>query len=204
MLLLGFSFPFVLGFAFLIAKLWIDVSRPSPCAFGTILPKLCVVSSDEIQRYNKIEGKGSGIVRHLRREVRAKQIGVNWGYIRQMAWNTRLFQQATRFEKMKIDPAKSAFDFEPREHLILELVNESADTRRELYKCQITVLVRTILRLDIPQRIFIKLLGQYKHLEQEMLILASMSEDGSYYQMLVDRLGLNDWGLIQGGTSTPA
>lgn len=71
----------------------------------------------------------------------ASQICVVWGYLRQMAWNTKLFQQALWFVKMKIYPAKSALDFESREALILELVDEAAARRWLLVKAQVSMAV---------------------------------------------------------------
>ncbi len=202
-LLLEFSVPVILGLGFVLARLWLDIRRPVPRALGSILPKLCVVSSDEILRYNETEDEEKAAP-HLQREVRWKQICVNWGYLRQMMWNTRLFQQATRFERMKIDPTKSALDYEAREQLALELVDESADMRRELYKWQIRLLMRAMLAQRIDQRVLITLLGQYKQLETEMVTFAGMAEDDCYRQMLIERLGLSGWGLIEGGSSTPA
>jgi hypothetical protein len=115
-----------------------------------------------------------------------------------------LFQRAVRFEKMKIDPVKSALEYEQREILILELVNQADEMRWTLFRAQAVLLLRTMLRLGIEQELFIILLAQYKKLEEDIVALAGMAEDDCYRQMLIERLGLNDWGLIEGGSPGPA
>jgi hypothetical protein len=186
--------PFIVVVAVYIAKYWLDVSRPAPRALGSILPKLCVVSSDEIQLYCGLHEEEPA-ANHLQGELRRSQICVVWGYLRQMAWNTKLFQQALRFEKMKIDPAKSSLDYEPRETLVLELVDEAAARRWLLVKAQMSMAARALLGLNVTQKALKALLAQYKHLEQEIVTLTSMAQDDCYYTMLVERLGLTNWGL---------
>ncbi|HWZ42126.1 MAG TPA: hypothetical protein VNW97_01545 [Candidatus Saccharimonadales bacterium] len=73
-----------------------------------------------------------------------------------------------------------------------------------LFRWQAALLSRVLLGLSIDQQISITLLAHYKHLEQEMITLASLAEDDCYYTMLIERLGLNTWGLAEGGASTPA
>jgi hypothetical protein len=182
------------------ASLYRKLKYPSPLALGCIIPKLCVVGSAEILRYNKKEEDEQRTAKHLRREVRWKQFRVNWGYLCEEASNTMLFQRAVRFEKMKIDPAKSALEYEQREILILELVYQADEMRWTLFRAQAALLVRTMLRLSVDQELFITLLAQYKKLEEDIVALAGMAEDDCYRQMLVERLGLNDWGLIEGGS----
>jgi hypothetical protein len=111
-----------------------------------------------------------------------------------MAWNAKLFKQALRFEKTKIDPAKS-LDSEPRETLVLELVDEAAATRWLLVKAQMSMAAPALLGLNMKQRALKALLAQYKHLEQEIVTLTSMAQDDCYYTMLVERLGLTNWSL---------
>jgi len=182
-------------------SLYRKLKYPSPLALGCIIPKLCVVGSAEILRYNKKEEDEQRTAKHLRREVRWKQFRVNWGYLCEEASNTMLFQRAVRFEKMKIDPVKSALEYEQREILILELVYQADEMRWTLFRAQAALLVRTMLRLSVDQEIFITLLAQYKKLEEDIVALAGMAEDDCYRQMLVERLGLNDWGLIEGGSA---
>ena len=186
------------------ASLYRKLKYPSPLALGCIIPKLCVVGSAEILRYNKKEDDEQRTAKHLWREVRWKQFRVNWGYLCEEASNTMLFQRAVRFEKMKIDPVKSALEYEQREILILELVNQADEMRWTLFRAQAVLLLRTMLRLGIEQELFIILLAQYKKLEEDIVALAGMAEDDCYRQMLIERLGLNDWGLIEGGSPGPA
>jgi hypothetical protein len=49
--------------------------------------------------------------------------------------------------------------------------------------------------LNVKQRALKARLAQYKHLEQEIVTLTSMAQDDCYYTMLVERLGLTNWGL---------
>jgi hypothetical protein len=186
-------------------RLYAKINYPSPLAIGCIIPKVCVVGSVEILHYNQRnieEEQSTG--NHLRREVLWKQFKVNWGYLSEEAWNTTLFQRAVRFEKMKIDPKKSALDYEPREILILELVEQADKMRRMLFRAQANLLLRVIFRLGIDQEMFISVLGYYKKLEEDIVALAGMAEDDCYREMLVERLGLSNWGLIEGGSPEPA
>jgi len=183
---------------------YLKISRPAPLALGCIIPKLCAVGSEEIIRYNDVSEDVSPVPNHLRREVRWAQFRVNAGYLREMSWNTTLFQRALRFEKMKIDPSKSALEYQPREILALRMVNEAATVRLKLFRWQATLLSRAILGLTVDQQVLIRLLAQYKHLEQEIVTLASMADDDCFHQMLIERLGLMDWNLYEGGSSTPA
>jgi hypothetical protein len=188
------------------ANLYKRIQYPSPLAMGCIIPKVCVVGAVEILRYNKKDKSEDeqSVAKHLRREVLWKQLKVNWGYLCEEAWNTTLFQRAVRFEKMKIDPTKSALQYEQREILILELVDQTDEMRWTLFRAQATLLFRTALRLSIDQEIFITALAQYKKLEEDIVALAGMAEDDCYREMLMERLGLNNWGLIQGGSAEPA
>jgi len=186
-------------------RLYAKINYPSPLAMGCIIPKVCVVGSVEILHYNQRnieEEQSTG--KHLQREVLWKQFKVNWGYLSEETWNTTLFQRAVRFEKMKIDPKKSALDYEPREILILELVDQADKMRRMLFRAQANLLLRMIFRLGIDQEMFISVLGYYKKLEEDIVALAGMAEDDCYREMLVERLGLSSWGLIEGGSPGPA
>lgn len=203
-LVLECSLPFLLMVAAYFGIFLLDVRRPAARALGCILPRLCVVSSEEIQGYCALVQSEDLAGSHLRREMRWNQIHVTWMYLRAMVWNTRLFQQVARFEKVKIDPSKSSLDYEPRETLILALVDECLETRKVLVKAQVGLIVRATLGLRLDQSVLMTLLGQYKHLEQEIITLAGMAEDDCYQKMLVERLGLGGWGLIEGGGPSPA
>jgi len=203
-LFLEFSLPFVFIVAASILRSYLDVSRPVPRPLGCILPKLCVVNSDEIQRYCGMEEEGNPLPSHLRQEARRKQVRIVREYVSGMTWNTKLFQQALRFEKMKIDPAKPGLEYQPQETLVLALVDEATEKRRLLVRARMVLAVRAMSGQEIDQRALGQLLAQYKHLEQEMLALTGMAQDDCYYAMLVERLGLNAWGVHEGGSSTQA
>lgn len=202
-LLLELTLPIVFILFSLVARLYIDIFRPSPRAFGSIIPKLCVVNSDEILRYKTHfeEKLKSGC--HLRRELRRKQLRVFWTFVGEMLWNTRLFQQAVRFERMKIDPNKLSLDYEPRETLIVQLVDETADLRRQLVKRQARLIFNALFKSNLDGEALSFLLGAYKDLEHDILVLAEMGGEQTYYQMLIERLGLAEWGILEGG-SAPA
>lgn len=183
---------------------YLKIRYPRPRALGQVLPELYCVASDEITRYDEFLDEEYASKPHLRRTLRRHQILVNRAYLSQMAGNTRLFQQVLRFEAIKIDPGKSSFDYEPRETLIVNLMDEFAKARWELVKAQADLLKRSVMRMTISQDTLMTLLGAYKHLEQQMLTLAGMAEDDRYRLMLVERLGLHNWGVIEGGASNPA
>jgi hypothetical protein len=105
---------------------------------------------------------------------------------------------------MKIDHAKSALEYDSRETLTVALVDEAAKIRWMLFRAQTSLLFRICFRLSIDQEVFIAVLGFYKKLEEDIVALAGMAEDDCYRQMLVERLGLNNWGLIDGGSAGPA
>lgn len=202
--LLEVGIPTIFILAAPIAGACLKIKYPRPRALGQILPELYCVASDEISRYDEFLDEEYATKPHLRRTLRRHQIMVNRAYLSQMAGNTRLFQQVVRFEAIKIDPGKSSFDYEPRETLIVNLVDEFAKARWELVKARADLLKRSIFRLAISQDVLMKLLGTYKRLEQQMLALAGMADDDRYRLMLVERLGLHNWGVLEGGASRPA
>ncbi len=182
-----------------IVRGYLKVVHPTPLALGCIIPKLCAVGSEEIIRYNEV-AEGDHVAKHLRRKVRWMQFKVNSGYLREMEWNTTLFQRALEFEKIKVDPSKSALEHQPREVLALEMVDEAAVIRWSLFKWQVGLRWRAVLGLGMDQQVFIDLLAHYKHLEHEMVTLASMAEDDCFHQMLIERLGLTKWRLLEGNS----
>lgn len=188
-----------LAILFVALRIYMKIQHPAPLVLGCIIPKLCVVASREILAYNKGEEGEEPRGRRLRREVRRKEFRVNWAYLCEEARNTNLFQRALRFEKLKIDPEKSGLEYEQREILILELVNEAAALRWKQFRWQLTMLIRGKLGLSIDKKVCSGLMMDYKGLEDEFLALADMADDRSLRRMLADRLGLTGWGVINGG-----
>jgi hypothetical protein len=194
--------PVVIVLIVLASLLYTQIRRPAPVALGSALPKVRVVSSDEIHEY--CDNRKSETVIYSRRDTRWKQFEVTRKYISQMTWNAKLFQQVARFEGLKIDPAKSSFDYAPRETLTLRLAEEAAGVRWLLVKGQIRLTVRAVSGLRIREETAEKLrhlVAEYKQLEQDAVALVGMATDDCYYAMLIERLGLSSWGLIEGGSS---
>lgn len=195
------SVPILLILVAAIIKFILDMRRPSPIAVGCIIPKVCVVSSEEVLQYRqKAEEEERSAAKHLRREVRRKQIGVYWIFLREMSLNTYLFLRAVLFEKSKIDQTKSSLDYEQRETLILELVDETLDLRWELMKEQVALLRCALLGGEIDHKGLVSLLGAYKQLEQDFIALVGMGEESCYRDMLIERLGLTNWRIFNGGS----
>lgn len=201
-----FALPILFAVSAYLGVVLLDVHRPIARALGSILPKLCVVNEDEIRRFNKIhedEIEKQGEAPRLRREIRRKQIRVNCAFLHMVIWNARSFQQGLRFEVMKIDPSKSAFDYEPHEQLSLLLIEEATAMRWRLFRWQANFLLRAALGLSIDHQILMTFVAAYKQLELEMVHLASMADNDTFRQMLIERLGLDKWDVIESG-STPA
>lgn len=197
---LEFGLPFTLVAALFAARWWRDINWPRPVAFGCIIPDACVVNSDEILSYHGARAaQQNSMAAHLRRQARRKQARVDLGFIEGMIWNTRLFQRAVRFERGKIDQAKSSLDYEQRETLILQLVGETAAIRRQLVarRARLTWTATSGLRTD--KEALMDLLGPYKTLEHDIIALLGMGEDPCYREMMIDRLGLKGWRLMDGG-----
>lgn len=203
MLLLEAMLPLALIAAAPLIRTYIKIKYPTPRALGEILPKLCVVAADEIRTYNELLEQERRLNPDLRRILRTNQIRINRSYLGQMAWNTSLFQEVLRFEAMKIDPAKSSFDYESRETLVLDLVDESTQLRWELTRAKRDLAICAALGRVVDQDSLTTLLGNYKQLEQDFIALTDMAEDTCYRDMLIERLGLINWNLVGGESSTP-
>jgi hypothetical protein len=202
-LLLDFM-PFLgLIMGFVLATLYRKVGHPSPLVWGRILPDLGPVRAHEVLEYNEqIESKEPHRGR-LGREVRRRNFAVNWGYLGAGVTNTVLFQRALLFEKDTIDARKPGSEYELSELATLELLDEATKLRWEQVRCQITLQLRAKLRLKIDKEDFLTLFVRYKVLEEHMLSLAGTK--GTWlHGMMMERLGLTEWGLIDGGSSTPA
>jgi hypothetical protein len=88
--------------------------------------------------------------------------------------------------------------------LILLLGNELIAARWTIAKAQFDLWRRALLGMNIDQQSLTNLLAQYKEFEHEMLKLADLGDDECSRQMLIDRLGLINWNLYDGGSSTSA
>jgi len=199
MLVLELALPVVL-IAALVLVLYLRLKRPSPLPLGCIIPKVCVVGPEEILRSNGTdEYQREG---RLRWQARWKQFRVNWGYVGQMAENTTLFQRTLRFDEMRIASGKLGMDYAPRETAVLVLAGEAAQVRWQLFRSRIMLVARLALGLRIRQRALVKLLERYKELEHSIIALTAMADEECYQEMLIERLGLANWKLIDGGGST--
>jgi hypothetical protein len=202
-LLLNIGLPIVFIVAFLFRRFFRNLKDPSRIPFGCMASRVCVVYAREIKDYCRKMMELREVGARLQRKRRWQQFRVMWGHARAMMWDTRLFQGSSLFEKDTIDAAKSSLDYSPREMLVTELVAETSDMRLKLFRLQVYLLRQTILGRRIDPNLFIEILGEYKHLEQEMVILADMSEYRNYREMLIDNLGLRDWRIVEGGLSGP-
>jgi len=201
-LILEVSLPAILIGAILFVRLYWKIKYPTPKALGRVLPKLCVVDADEILRYKEVFQDEWTTKPHLRRALRRNQIKINWGYFSQMRSNAFCFQQVARFEDLKIDPGKSSFEYDTRELTIENILDESARLRSEIFSARIDLLKRALFGGLIDQERLDTLLGKYKALEHEMVELANMAKDTTCRDMLIERLGLTNWKIFDGG-STP-
>jgi hypothetical protein len=62
---------------------------------------------------------------------------------------------------------------------------------------------RAVLDRIIDQEPLQALLGEYKNLEHDMVTLADMATDKTCRDMLVERLGLKRWRILDGGGPQP-
>jgi hypothetical protein len=66
-------------------------------------------------------------------------------------------------------------------------------------KEQAALLSCVLLGRKIDHKGMVSLLGAYKQLEQDFLALVSMGEESCYRDMLIERLGLTNWRIFDGG-----
>jgi hypothetical protein len=184
-----------------------QIRRPMPIALGSAIPHIRAVSWEEITEYYNITKATDTHAPAARTRNRHRDIHhchITRQYISQMIANAKLFQQVARFEILKIPYNKSSLDYSQRESLALRFADEAAAVRWLLVKGQTAVTVSAILRPRIRKQALETLLHltvEYKQLEQDAVALVHMASDHCYYAMLVERLGLSDWGLIHGGSS---
>lgn len=202
-----FILEIVLPFTALPILFWIlsayrKIKYPPPLVIGAIIPKVCAVVYNEIVVYcNRMEAE-KGLSGKLGRDARKNHFVVNWGYLREQALNTKLFLRALLFEKSKIEQ-KPGLKYAQRETLIWELIEEVTELRWKQVRWQLVVLLRGKLGLRISKDMLLELLKEYKTLEEEMIAFVSM-EDNCYRDMLMERLGLVNWGLVNGDGPQPA
>lgn len=200
-LLLEKILPFVVVVvAGVVTAVYRKIGNPSPLVWGRILPGLGPVRAHEVLDYNNQIENEEPIRGKLAREARRRKFAVNWGYLRAEVKNTVLFQRALLFEKDTIDAKKAGSEYTLPELATLELRDEATQLRWEQVRCQIILQVRAKLRLRIDKEDFVNLFLRYKVLEEHMLELAGIK--GKWLQdMMMERLGLTEWGVIEGGRS---
>ena len=202
-LLFEFILPVMVIVALFVAVgVYRTVQYPSPLVWGRIINKLGPARAHHVLDHNEeIENEETAGWR-LRREARRQHFKVNWGYLCSQTRNTVLFLQALRFEQLKIKPTKPGLSYEPREVAIVALIDEAVELRWKQVRWQLILQLRAVLGLSIDKEIFITLLVQYKNFEEGMIALAE-SQESWLRGMLVERLGLMDWHVIEGGESGP-
>lgn len=179
------------------------IQYPSPVVWGCIINKVGPVRAHHVLDYNKQIENEELIGGRLGREPRRQQFKVNWGYLCSETKNTTLFLQALRFEKLKISPRKPGLKYEPQEVAILDLIEGATELRWKQVQWQLMLQLRAKLGLKIDRKMFLTLLVHYKNLEEQMIHLAAT--EGTWLKdMLLERLGLMEWRVIEGGHSEPA
>lgn len=193
--------PACLAIGVLVLAWYLGVRR-RPRAIGSAIPTLFAVSFDEIHGFCSAQEQSRSRARHLRRNADRKQTEVILEYIAQMKGNTRSILQVAKFEALKIDPAKSSLQYNPSETLALRLTDEARSIRRLLTKAQCAMIITQITGVSVGQKsleTLMSLTREYKQLEGDVVQWVRMGSDDFYYAMLIERLGLSNWGLHEGG-----
>jgi len=178
------------------------VQFPSPLLWGCIVNRVVPVRAHLVLDYNEEIDEEEPVGGRLGREARRQQFKVNWGYLCAETLDTTLFLQALRFEKLKISAAKPGMQYEPREVAVVELINEATELRWKQVHWQVILQLRAKLGLKIDRGMFLTLLVHYKNFEEHMVALAE-TEGNWLKDMLLERLGLMEWRVINGGQSEP-
>jgi hypothetical protein len=185
--------------SFFVVLLYRRIKYPSPLVWGSILGKVGPARAHLVLDYNKQldEEEAEG---RVGRKERRQQFKVNWGYLLSETKNTTLFLQTLRFEKLKIKENKRGLQYDPQEMAIVALIDEATELRQNQVRWQVSLQVRSKLGLKIDRSMFLTLLVYYKNLEKGMVALAEV--EGNWLKdMLLERLGLTEWRLIEGGQS---
>src|SRR5579872_1154468 len=178
------------------------VQYPSPLVWGCILNKVVPVRAHLVLDYNKEIDEEEPMEGRLGRRERRQQFLVNWGYLCGETKNTTLFLQTLRFEKLKIKDRKRGLKYDPEETAIVGLIDEATELRSKQVWWQLILQLRSRLGLKVDRSMFLTLLVYYKNLENDMVALART--EGKWLEdMLLERLGLTEWRLIEGGHSDP-
>ena len=177
------------------------IQYPSELVWGCILGKVGPARAHLVLDYNKQLDEEAAECR-VGRKARRQQFKVNWGYLLSETKNTTLFLQTLRFEKLKIKESKRGLQYDPQEMAIVALIDEATELRWQQIRWQVNVQLRSKLGLQIDRSMFLTLLVYYKNLEKGMVALAEV--EGQWLKdMLLERLGLTEWRLIEGGQSDP-
>lgn len=180
------------------------IQSPSPEAFQCIPRKLCPVIYDQVvEDIEKIEESEKPAARRLRRQAVRQDFRLNWYYVCVEAHNTEMFLRALIFEQSRIPKTKSGTDYDDQDVLVLQLIGEATELRWKQVRCQLVLVLRFIVGGTVNTLALKALLNAYKSLEEEIDNLAGM-KDLDLQRKLRDALGLNSWGVIDGGNSEPA
>ena len=178
------------------------IQYPSELVWGCILGKVVPARAHLVLDYNKQLDDEEPIEGWAGRKERRQQFKVNWKYLRSETNNTTLFLQTLRFEKLKIKESKRGMQYDVQEMAIVALIDEATELRWQQIRWQVNVQLRSKLGLQIDRSMFLTLLVYYKNLEKGMVALAEV--EGQWLKdMLLERLGLTEWRLIEGGQSDP-
>lgn len=202
-LVLEFILPIVaLGVGFAVIIVYRKVQMPSPLVWGLITQKVGPVRVDSVLEYVKQNASDEPRPWHARRDARRQQFKVHSGFLSAEVNNSTLFLQALLFEKEMIDKNKSGLKYEPKEIAIMRLIEEAIGLRWAQFRCQVVLGLRGRLGMRIDKDIYIALLAQYKGFEKNIIDLAEV-EAAWLRAMLVERLGLMNWRVLEGGGSGP-
>jgi hypothetical protein len=193
--------PAILAIALIFALVLVKkIQYPSELVWGSILGKVVPARAHLVLDYNKQLDDEEPIEGRAGRKERRQQFKVNWKYLRSETNNTTLFLQTLRFEKLKIKESKRGMQYDVQEMAIVALIDEATELRWQQVRWQVNVQLRSKLGLQIDRSMFLTLLVYYKNLEKGMVALAEV--EGKWLKdMLLERLGLTEWRLIEGGQS---
>lgn len=178
------------------------IQYPSPLVMGSTLRRLCAVRFEDVAEEIEKDQGDEVLVWRLRRRVRRGYFSVNCGHLCLEITNATLFHGVLRFEKSKIDVRKSGLDYNAREIVIVDLLAHTAKLRWQQFRWKFVLQLRGKLGLRIDKQMLGTAIVAYKNLEEQMIRLADMG-DCWYRGMLVERLGLMDWRVLEGGETDP-